>query len=501
MKNKTVLFKIFVYSILCLSWSIPLFSESEADIEKEGMAICHSCFWTYHPEGLRKSLIDFYRDYQSQDFFISAEACYLMGRMIPNESMIRAAFAQYKYALEIEKDPFRKMLLNEIIGMLADDVGIKPNRYFKKASKLAKKMKMKWRSKAMKSLSKGDFIPTFGDYQISKDLFLPSDAEYFILGLSTIKIREGARIGVQLERTFRDWLSSQFHYDFLKSYSIEENILDYHEGARLKDLMMQASAIPVPLTGTLLAYKEGTWYAPDEKGIFRFKVLDDKVQYPTTKQYKNIALMLDTHGVSAVVEQAMREKVDLVIACGDNPAKALAAAYLADNGINVYFPCDREIGMLVGYEGKAMVLGTAPIRKGMYGAIIGNQPVRFSVREPIVVQDIQKDSVARYYDSASRYFKALNAYVPLNLHIVKIDGERETYKVVDEAKRIGSRAIGVRVCYEEDYTAVQKWLQQSEENRAVLFHSAPYEPGYRLFFEFPEQVTFGDPRPQFSSKE
>ena len=29
--------------------------------------------------------------------------------------------------------------------------------------------------------------------------------------------------------------------------------------------------------------------------------------------------------------------------------------------------------------------------------------------------------------------------------------------------------------------------------------SAPYAPGYRLFAEFPQQVTFGDPRPRFTS--
>jgi hypothetical protein len=500
MKNRKTSWKILIFLVACLSWYAPLLSESEADIEKDRMAICHSCFWTYHPEGLKKNLTDFYKDYQNRDFFISAEAYYLMGRMIPNESMIRAAFAQYKYALEIENDRFRKTLLNEIIGMLAEDAGIEPEPYFKKASRLAKKMKMKWRSKLMKSLSRGDFNPTFGDYRISKDLAVPTDAKYFILGQSSIKIPARAKIGVQLERTFRDWLSSQFQYDFLKSYSVPENVLDYHEGARLGDLMKYTGAVPVPLTGTILAYKEGTWYAPDENGIFRFKVLDDKVQYPTTKQYKNIALMIDTHGISAIVEQAVREGVDLVIACGDNPAKAQAAAYLADRGIPVYFPCDREIGMLVGYEGNAVVLGTAPIRKVDSGAIIGDQPVRFSIKEPIVIQDIQRDSAARYYDSASRYFIALNSYVPLNLHTVKIEGEKETYKVIMEAVKIGAKAIGVRVRYEEDYDAVKKWLQQSEENRAVLFHSAPYEPGYRLFFEFPEQVTFGDPRPQFSNK-
>ncbi len=473
----------------------------KGEIKKVEITICYSCFWDYHPKELKKSLIDFYRNYRSYDYFLDAEAFYLMGRMIPDDLLIRVAFAQYKHALDIEKDLFRKMLLNEIVAMLSGYGEIEPKRYFKKASKIASKLGIKWRSKLMKSLSKGAYSPTFQDYKIPKSMKVPPEAKYFILGESSIKVNVCDRVGVQLERTFRDWLSSQFKYDFLETYLVPRNVLDYHEGARLDDLMMYASAVPVPLTGTLLAFKDGRWYAPDEKGIFRFSVLDDKVQYPTTKQYKNIALMIDTHGVSAVVEQAVRENVDLVIACGDNPAKAKAAAYLADKGIDVYFPCDREIGMLIGYEGNAVILGTAPIRDIDSGAIIGNQPVRFSIQEPIVVQDIMRDSEARYYDAPSKYFKALNAFIPLNLHAVKIIGEKETYKVVEEANKIGAKAIGIRVRYEEDYKAVQEWLQQSKENRTVLFHSAPYQPGYRLFFEFPEQVTFGDPHPQFFSED
>jgi len=30
-----------------------------------------------------------------------------------------------------------------------------------------------------------------------------------------------------------------------------------------------------------------------------------------------------------------------------------------------------------------------------------------------------------------------------------------------------------------------------------LFHSVVYEHGRKLFYEFPDQITFGDPRPVF----
>jgi hypothetical protein len=50
---------------------------------------------------------------------------------------------------------------------------------------------------------------------------------------------------------------------------------------------------------------------------------------------------------------------------------------------------------------------------------------------------------------------------------------------------------------EADYVPVRTWLAESPQHRAVLFHSAAYPPGERVFAEFPKQTTFGDPRPVF----
>ena len=459
--------------------------------------ICYSCFWQYQEPELKKKLIEFYSGYAATDFFMRGEVAFMLGNLKGDESLIKDSVAFYNLALMMENDPFRKMLLNEITGMLAPHAALDPAVYFRNASKLSAKLGMKWRSTVMSSLARGGYTPSFEDVKIAHKLTVPPNAKYFVLGESSIRVRKGARVGVQLERTFRDWLSSQFRYDFSENYARLANVLDYHEGARLADLMEYAEVRPIALAGTILAYKAGKWYAPDEKGIFRFIVLDDKVQYPTTKQHENIALMLDTHGISAVVEQAVRERTDLVIACGDNPPKAEAAYYLAKKGIPVYFPCDREIGMLLGQDGNAVILGTAPIRKTAEGAVIGAQPVRFSIDETIVIEDIEQDFAGRYYDSAARYFRALHSFIPLNLHTVRVSGLKETFKVVRKAEELGAKAIGVRVAYDEDYEAVKEWLQSSRENRVVLFHSAPYPPGYRLFFEFPDQVTFGDPKPRF----
>jgi len=42
---------------------------------------------------------------------------------------------------------------------------------------------------------------------------------------------------------------------------------------------------------------------------------------------------------------------------------------------------------------------------------------------------------------------------------------------------------------------VAQWLKEDPKHRVILFHSAPYEPGYNLFFQFPKQTSFGDLNP------
>jgi hypothetical protein len=57
--------------------------------------------------------------------------------------------------------------------------------------------------------------------------------------------------------------------------------------------------------------------------------------------------------------------------------------------------------------------------------------------------------------------------------------------------------IAVRCRTVEDAQAVRTWLKGSRSRCAVLFHTAHYPEGYKLFEEFPGQTTFGDPRPRF----
>jgi hypothetical protein len=57
---------------------------------------------------------------------------------------------------------------------------------------------------------------------------------------------------------------------------------------------------------------------------------------------------------------------------------------------------------------------------------------------------------------------------------------------------VGAKIIGIRVWNKAEHDAVSNWLKEDKDRRAVLFHSAVYPEGYRLFFEFSQQTSFGD---------
>jgi hypothetical protein len=69
--------------------------------------------------------------------------------------------------------------------------------------------------------------------------------------------------------------------------------------------------------------------------------------------------------------------------------------------------------------------------------------------------------------------------------------------VVDAARQGGARVLGIRVKSAEEHDAVAAWLKEDTAHRAILFHTAGYRDGYKLFAEFPAQTTFGDIQPVF----
>jgi hypothetical protein len=86
---------------------------------------------------------------------------------------------------------------------------------------------------------------------------------------------------------------------------------------------------------------------------------------------------------------------------------------------------------------------------------------------------------------------------PLRITPVEVKEYGKADVVVDEARRMGAKVIGIRVKSANEHDAVARWLNEDRSRWAVLFHTAVYPEGYKLFFEFPQQTSFGDIHPAF----
>ncbi len=326
----------------------------------------------------------------------------------------------------------------------------------------------------------------------------PKHFETITLGRSAIRLRDGARVRTQVDRVTRDWLSG-INFTHRPGAFAADRVVPWHEGARTMDLVAYAAVDVQPVWGTMARKFGERWFAPDADGTFRFEVTADKVYgYPTNLFLDDRNVWInDTHGISALAWDATA--ADLVIGCGDHVGKADAAYDLARRGVNVYMPTDRFLYTLMGTQTAGMVLGSAPIRDTDEGAVLGDQPVTFRVDEPIVVSNTTQRYPLQYYDTPFRYFGALASYanVEFNLTAVDVPGYGKAGVVVERARELGAKLIGIRVATLEEHDVVAAWLAGDRDRRAILFHSAVYPDGYRLFAEFPDQTSFGDIHPEF----
>jgi tetratricopeptide (TPR) repeat protein len=320
--------------------------------------------------------------------------------------------------------------------------------------------------------------------------------ETITLGRSAIRLRDGANVRTQVDRVTRDWLSGM-NFTSAPAHFDAKRVVPWHEGSRTLDLVNYADVRVEPVWGTRVRKVGERWLAPDADGTFRFEVTPDKVYgYPTNLFLDDRNVWInDTHGISSLAWDSAG--ADLVIGCGDHGGKADAAYDLAVRGVNVYMPTDRYLYTLIGTDTPGTVLGSAPIRDTPEGATLGGQEVTFRVDEPIVVSWTQGRYPVQYYDTPHSYFTALGdwAGVEFDLTSVEITEYGTVGIVVERARELGAQVLGIRVATIEEHDAVAAWLSEDPARRAILFHTAVYPDGYRLFAEFPDQTSFGDVRP------
>ncbi len=364
-----------------------------------------------------------------------------------------------------------------------------------------------WRAEILDKMAdnkKGSF--KFETSSIAPKLDL-SSASKIIIGKTKIEVKDGDKIITQVDRVFRDWLGVQlsqnpFRGNILKTFSerltyskeeLREDI-GWHEGGRLIDLKETVDVKHSTAVGTLVAKKGSKWYAPDENGIFRFEVPLDKVSYPTTRFLSNsLAVIVDSHGVNMLVEQAIRSKANVVMACCDSPGKIKAAEYLSGKGIKTICFTDLNLYLALGSDSKIIGSPSFEFKDGKL--IYGDRPIEIKRNEKIVVTnaDIGKTYAIWYYTTPYLYFSEINKTFPLNMFVVTVDDFNQTDKVYDKARKITANIVASRVFNKYDYEQAKEWLEESEEHKLILFHSTSYPYGVLISQEFPEQTGFDDP--------
>lgn len=465
----------------------------ESRITPQPSSICYSCAWEDYEPKVRADLVEYYRQYLPEDPLLFGDSRFALWRATgqPNCDVLE----RYKQVASGDASAFRRYVGASVVAFSGPECGLDTRRYFGGAAKAAEESGLKAEAVALKALENGN-SPAFGDQEVRTRLVVPSGAKALVLGESSIRLEPGMRVGTQVDRVMRDWVSAQLKWS-PADQAVPRPLTEYHEGALMKRMLELAEVQVFPLPGALVARQDDKWYALDDQGVYRFQVLEDKMRYPTTHVAGTSGWVEDTHGISAMVPQALERRVQLVVGCGDSGGKVKAAYRLASMGIHVFIPGDRYADELLGYDAPGVILGGAPIHQVGETAVIGSQPVRVSLEETIVVQDTKKTFPMQYYDAPARYFRALAKYVPLKPVFVEVDEPNQIRRVLDRAEQAKSSVVAVRVATEWEDSDLRGWLKGSKQRRAVLFHSALYPYAQPLFADFPTQVTFGDLHPRF----
>jgi hypothetical protein len=365
---------------------------------------------------------------------------------------------------------------------------------------------VKWRADLLETLADDKEADLeFETSEILPDLDL-SGKEEIVIGSTKVEIEKDDVIVSQVDRVLRDWLGLQlkqspFDGEILRVFSerltlsedeLREDI-GWHEGGRLWDIENALDVEHIPAVGTLVAKKGNKWYACDENGVFRFEVPLDKVSYPTTRFLTdNLALIVDTHGMNMLVEQAVRNNADVVIACCDHPGKIKAVEYLSNKGISAICFTDLDLYLALGHDVQAV--GSAFFEFKDDKLVFGDKPITIRTGQEVIVTkaDVGKTYAIWYYDTPYRYFDEVSKTFPLELITVTVDDFKQTHKVYDAAREAHADIVASRVFNKYDYTPAKAWLEESKSHKLILFHSISYPYGILISEEFPEQVGFGD---------
>ncbi len=454
-------------------------------------------------------------DNESADFFARGDAALILGRLDNNESLICDSLDFYDL---VNASGEEKALLYETGASLG--CGLNRAAFLRAAGKEWALAGNYFRSKLVGQLADGvnvrlSFDPVAvganetvitGYYSPVLPAVVSKNISEVIIGNTSFVLNSSSVIVSQDDRVFRDWLGGQLANPYgpallvtfseRLSYPDSELLpeIGWHEGARIKDLK-KIGAKHFPAVGTLVARNGERWFAVDDKGVFRFEVPLDKLYYPTTRFLtKNLAVIIDTHGVNMVVEQALRYNASVVVSDCDHPGKVYAAEYLSDKGMNVVCFPDKYVYLALGHN--LSLVGSPPISFEKDSAIIGGRPIVINKKDTILAVNATDDKYALwYYQTPASYVEVLADAFDLNVVFISLNDFNQMDLAVNKAREINATVLATRIFNRSDYDAVSSWLRETKNHKAILFHSASYPFGQKLLNEFPDQTSFDDPNP------
>jgi hypothetical protein len=436
---------------------------------------------------------------QSLDPFTKADLLLVLGRMT-NDNTTKCLALQY-YDKVSDDNLLRRALAYESIASIG--CGRNKKAFYLAASELWKRSGHAYHAEVDRRLAMQlPIVSSAHDYLDVNNLSIVPDPtrQTLVIGDDTL-ILSNDTVVTQVDRVTRDWLSLQYQDPFngtiLTTFSERLTYNDtellaavgWHEGGRLKDM----GVTPVITAGTLAQFVNGKWYAFNRDGSVRFEVSVDKVMYPTTRFLRrDLALIIDTHGVNMLVDQAETANASIVVGCCDHPGKIAAALYLSDHNMSVICFTDKYLPLLLNKG--ANVLGSPPITNLSGTIVIGNRPIRISKSDVILAMNVSSDVYATsYYGTPAFYFQRLHeAYPRFVPRYYSISDFGQMEKFIDEAREQNATVVGIRVFNSDDYRYAKEWLAGDKNHRAILFHSAAYPYGVLLMRDFPEQTTFDD---------
>src|SRR5262245_19851427 len=217
-----------------------------ADNAPTASPVCYDCFWSYQPEGFREELARWYEAHPQTDPLADADRRYLLARVEKDPRALCDARRAFDALRRSVADPERRLLVEETLAFTARECGEDVTTAFGRASGAAELADQPFKARLYHDLALGRFQPVFGEVEIPPPPAAPAGATGFVLGESRIHVTPEERIGVQVERTVRDWLSYQLSWDLSRRPPTHDEMIAWHEGARLREVMESVPVRIVP---------------------------------------------------------------------------------------------------------------------------------------------------------------------------------------------------------------------------------------------------------------